>query len=120
VRVLAVADPGSEVARWEVPADEILDPGEEIVVVATRAGLGELLHLAALPAGSPRTIADLPGQVPDGQHLLPFDPAQAVASVRRGVGRVIGTLPPPIGGRRSAAESPPEPSLDPPAGDVAT
>jgi Trk K+ transport system NAD-binding subunit len=52
LRVLAVADPGSEVARWDVPADEILDPDEEIVVAATRAGLAELLHLAAIPAGA--------------------------------------------------------------------
>ena len=47
VRLLAVADPGSEVARWEIPPDEILDPDEEIVVAATRQGLGELLRLAA-------------------------------------------------------------------------
>ena len=120
VRVLAVADPGSEVARWDVPTDEILDAGEEVVVVATRAGLGGLLQLAALPAGSPRSIADLPGREHDGQHLLPFDAAEAVASVRRGVGRVIGTLPPPIGGRRSASASPVEPSLHAPDGDGAT
>lgn len=50
MRVLAVADPGSDVARWDVPRDEILDADEEIVVAATRAGLGELLHLAATPA----------------------------------------------------------------------
>lgn len=52
-RVLAVADPGSEVARWDFPSDEILDAGEEVVVVATRAGLGELLQEAATPAGRP-------------------------------------------------------------------
>jgi Trk K+ transport system NAD-binding subunit len=50
LRVLAVADPGSEEARWDIPADEILDAGEEVVVAATRAGLGELLHLASTPA----------------------------------------------------------------------
>jgi len=49
-RVLAVADPGSDDARWDVPDDEVLDAGEEIVVAATRAGLGELLHLASTPA----------------------------------------------------------------------
>lgn len=49
-RVLAVADPGSEVARWDIPDDETLDAGEEVVVVATRAGLGELLQQAATPA----------------------------------------------------------------------
>lgn len=54
LRVLAVADPGSDEARWTFPADEVLDPGEEVVVAATRAGLGELLHLAStapLPGG---------------------------------------------------------------------
>ncbi len=50
LRVLAVADPGSEEARWDIPVDEILDAGEEVVVAATRAGLGELLHLASTPA----------------------------------------------------------------------
>ena len=49
LRVLAVADPGSEEARWSFPADEVMDAGEEVVVAATRAGLGELLHLAATP-----------------------------------------------------------------------
>jgi Trk K+ transport system NAD-binding subunit len=50
MRVLAVADPGSEEARWDIPVDEILDAGEEVVVAATRAGLGDLLHLASTPA----------------------------------------------------------------------
>ena len=50
MRVLAVADPGSEVARWDVPPDEMLDADEEIVVAATRAGLADLLHLAATSA----------------------------------------------------------------------
>ncbi len=50
MRVLAVADPGSDVARWDVPADEILDADEEIVVAATRAGLADLLHLAGTAA----------------------------------------------------------------------
>jgi Trk K+ transport system NAD-binding subunit len=49
LRVLAVADPGSEVARWTFPDDEIMDADEEVVVAATRAGLGELLRLAATP-----------------------------------------------------------------------
>jgi Trk K+ transport system NAD-binding subunit len=100
LRVLAVADPGEETARWDVPADEVLDPGEEVVVAATRAGLGELLHLAAIPAGTAPTIADLPGATGSGGHLLPFDAGEAVTAVRQGVGRVIGALPPPIGGKR--------------------
>jgi Trk K+ transport system NAD-binding subunit len=50
LRILAVADPGSEDARWDFPADEVMDAGEEVVVAATRAGLGELLHLAATRA----------------------------------------------------------------------
>jgi Trk K+ transport system NAD-binding subunit len=50
LRVLAVADPGSDVARWDIPPDEIMDAGEEVVVAATRAGLGELLHLASTPS----------------------------------------------------------------------
>ena len=51
MRVLAVADPGSEIARWDVPPGEILDADEEIVVAATRAGLAGLLHLAVTPGG---------------------------------------------------------------------
>ncbi len=51
LRVLAVADPGAEDARWDVPDDEVLDAGEEVVVAATRAGLAELLQLASSPAG---------------------------------------------------------------------
>lgn len=50
--VLAVADPGSEVARWDFPDDEVLDAGEEVIVVATRAGLGELLQQAATSMGA--------------------------------------------------------------------
>lgn len=46
VRLLAVADPGADVARWDVPTDEILDAEEEVVVAATRAGLAALLRLA--------------------------------------------------------------------------
>ncbi|MGP1674484.1 MAG: NAD-binding protein [Candidatus Limnocylindrales bacterium] len=93
MRVLAVADPGSDVARWEVPPDEVLDADEEIVVVSTRGGLGGLLHLAAIPAGIAPTIADLP---PAGKPpaVIPFDPGEAVASLKRGVERVIASLPP--------------------------
>jgi len=50
VRLLAVADPGSDVARWDIPADEVLAADEEIVVAATRDGLGELHRLAASQA----------------------------------------------------------------------
>ncbi len=59
-RVLAVADPGSDEARWDFPDDEVLDAGEEIVVAATRAGLGELLHLAATPASGADRHAPAP------------------------------------------------------------
>lgn len=61
LRVLAVADPGSEEARWDIPAGEILDAGEEVVVAATRAGLGELLHLASTPAHPEGTAVEAPG-----------------------------------------------------------
>ncbi len=57
LRVLAVADPGSDEARWTFPSDEILDAGEEVVVAATRAGLGALLHLAATNADPPDPAA---------------------------------------------------------------
>ena len=50
LRILAVADPGSEIARWAFPADEVLDAGEEIVVAATRAGLADVLRLATTDA----------------------------------------------------------------------
>jgi Trk K+ transport system NAD-binding subunit len=119
-RVLAVADPGSAEARWDIPPDEILDPDEEVVVAATRAGLAELLHLASIPAGTTPTIADLP-PAPDGAHrLIPFDAQDAVALVRRNAGRMIGAMPPPIGGKRHVegpvgeAESPAEPTLEGP------
>ena len=56
LRVLAVADPGSEAARWDFPADEVMDPGEEVVVAATRAGLGDLLQLAST-AVEPVTVS---------------------------------------------------------------
>jgi Trk K+ transport system NAD-binding subunit len=49
VRLLAVADPGSDVARWEIPPDEVLEEDEEIIVAATREGLGELHRLATTP-----------------------------------------------------------------------
>ncbi len=99
LRVLAVADPGTDEARWDIPAEEVLDADEEVVVAATRAGLAELLHLASIPAGTAPTIANLP---PAGGHarLLPFDAQEAVALVRRNAGRVIGAMPPPIGGKR--------------------
>ena len=100
LRVLAVADPGEEAARWDIPTDEILDPGEEVVVAATRAGLAELLHLASIPAGTAPTVADLPPASGSAAHLLPFDPSEAVAAVRKGMGRAIGALPRPIGGKR--------------------
>jgi Trk K+ transport system NAD-binding subunit len=93
-RVLAVADPGSEVARWDVPPDEVLDAGEEIVVVATRLGLAELLHLAALPAGSAPTIGDMPPADPP-PSLFPFDPVEAIATLKRGVERLLSALATP-------------------------
>lgn len=99
-RVLAVADPGSDVARWDIPPDEVLDEGEEVIVVASRAGLAELLHLASSPAGSTRTIADLPARGPGGSPL-PFDPGQAASAILHGVQRAIGSLPPPIGHKRA-------------------
>ena len=63
LRVLAVADPGSEEARWSFPADERMDAGEEVVVAATRAGLGELLHLAATPVAGPDPVPEA-GDIP--------------------------------------------------------
>ena len=54
-RVIAVADPGSEAARWDGLEDEVLDADEEVVVIATRAGLAGLLELT-----SPRAAASDP------------------------------------------------------------
>jgi len=62
LRVLAVADPGSDEARWDFPADEVMDAGEEVVVAATRAGLGELLHLAATRPESASGGAEAPSR----------------------------------------------------------
>ncbi len=105
IRLLAVADPGSEVARWDVPPDEVLDAGEEVVVVTTRAGLADLLHLASLPAGAARTIADLPPRPSVSRLGVAIDPSAAVTAVRHGVGKVLGSLPPPLGGRRAVDPS---------------
>ena len=55
--IASVADPGSDAARWSVPDDEVLDAGEEVVVAATRAGLGQLLQLAATRQEPPRPPA---------------------------------------------------------------
>ena len=49
VRLLAVAGPGSDVVRWELPPGEVLEADEEIMVAATREGLGELHRVAASP-----------------------------------------------------------------------
>jgi len=49
VGLLAIAAPGSDVARWEIPPEEVLEADEEIIVAATREGLGELHRLAASP-----------------------------------------------------------------------
>lgn len=105
LRVLAVADPGSDEARWDIPTDEILDADEEVVVASTRAGLAELLHLASIPAGTPPTIANLP-PASGSARLTPFDAQEAVALVRRNVGRVLGAMPPPIGGKRPGTPPP--------------
>jgi hypothetical protein len=58
LRVLAVADPGGEVARWYPnPEAEVLDPDEEVIVVATRDGPATLLeHGTGAPRGA---LADL-------------------------------------------------------------
>ena len=49
LRILAVAAPGADGARWEVAANERLEAEEEVVVAATRAGLADLLRLADTP-----------------------------------------------------------------------
>ncbi len=60
LRILAVADPGSEAARWDFPDDERMDAGEEVVVAATRAGLAQLLDLASsqVTGRADPTVAD--------------------------------------------------------------
>ncbi len=47
-RLLAIVDPDGRV-RWDPPSDEILDPGESVLVAATRAGLAEFIELARGP-----------------------------------------------------------------------
>jgi Trk K+ transport system NAD-binding subunit len=69
IRLLAVADPGIDEARWDVPADEILDIGEEVVVVATRAGLADLLHLATTPADTAPSVSGRQRQAPVALEL---------------------------------------------------
>ena len=45
-RILAVADPGADVARWWPDPTETLDPDEQIVLVTTRLGFADVLGLA--------------------------------------------------------------------------
>ena len=46
VLVLAIGDPDAGVFRWRPPAGDRIAPDEEVVAVATRAGLAGLLELA--------------------------------------------------------------------------
>ncbi len=73
LRVLAVADPGSEEARWDIPPDEILDADEEVVVAATRAGLGDLLHLASTSAHPEPTATEIAGPGPTDAGVIVDD-----------------------------------------------
>jgi hypothetical protein len=58
------------VARWEIHSGEILDADEEIIVAATREGLGELHRLAAVPdAERERDAGD--EDEPDDHHAEP-------------------------------------------------
>jgi Trk K+ transport system NAD-binding subunit len=45
-RILAVAEPGVDVARWWPDPTETLDPDEQIVLVTTRQGFADVLQLA--------------------------------------------------------------------------
>jgi Trk K+ transport system NAD-binding subunit len=87
LRLLAVADPGSEAARWDVPDDEILDAGEEVVVAATRAGLGELLHLAAT-SDDARAAADAHEE--PGGLIAELD--HHIVAVAEAATAVVGTI----------------------------
>jgi Trk K+ transport system NAD-binding subunit len=71
LKLLAVADPGSDEARWDIPADETLDADEEVVVVATRSGLSKLLLDASMVADgvanqAHREVDDLTAARPSG------------------------------------------------------
>lgn len=79
LKLLAVADPGSEVARWDVPADETLDADEEVVVVATRSGLSALLQDASMVADG----------VADQAHGQVDDPTAARRSGLAGVSGLV-------------------------------
>jgi Trk K+ transport system NAD-binding subunit len=46
IRVLAIGDPEADIYRWRPAATDRIAPDEEVVAVATRAGLAELLELA--------------------------------------------------------------------------
>lgn len=95
LRILAVADPGSEDARWTFPPDEVMDAGEEIVVASTRAGLGGLLYLAATRAdastGPPRapsggkTDADGRG----ASALTDANPVRVAAMLAKRTGEMV-------------------------------
>jgi Trk K+ transport system NAD-binding subunit len=50
LRVLAVGDPEAGVHAWRPPGSQRIAPDEEVVVVATRAGLAGILELARAPA----------------------------------------------------------------------
>lgn len=111
LRLLAVADPGSDAARWDIPADEILDSDEEVVVAATRAGLAELLHHASMvPDGVDTTTTKETAPDPGGAGLPGLAAMSGLVSgaasrSAEAVGAVIGGTSGVIGAGTQAAVS---------------
>ena len=99
LRLLAVADPGSEVARWDVPPDEVLDADEEVIVAATRAGLASCCTSPrSHPGRCGRSPICRPGPTTEGPGW-PTSPADAVTAIRA----QCRQAPPLAYGHRSSA-----------------
>jgi hypothetical protein len=79
------------------PSTPPLTPGNGHVIVCGVEDLGL------------RTIDDLPPRPPVSRRGVAIDPSAAVSAVRPGVGKVLGSLPPPLGVRRPASPAPIEP-----------
>ncbi len=106
LRLLAVADPGSDVARWDIPPDEVLDADEEVVVVATRSGLADLLHDASMVSDSASwAAADVLPEPTDRAAGLAAVPGLVADTASRTVGAVVAGTTGAIGAGTQAAAS---------------
>lgn len=106
LKLLAVADPGSDEARWDIPADEILDADEEVVVVATRSGLSRLLLDASMVSdGGSRAAAPTEDAAAARPSGLAGVSGRVSDTASRTVGAVVAGTTGAIGAGTQAAAS---------------